>query len=97
MRTGRRNRESLGQLLQLRVLRLGFLQDGDIGVGVFPEGEEILVRSLRFGGAAGHRISTTELQMGQSAQREVEHDPAVVDDPLELRGRRAAVMCHELS
>ena len=25
-------------LLQLRVLRLGFLQDGDIGVGVFPGG-----------------------------------------------------------
>jgi hypothetical protein len=26
-----------GQLLQLRVLRLGFFQDGDVGVGVFPE------------------------------------------------------------
>jgi hypothetical protein len=25
-------------LLQLRVLRLGFFQDGDVGVGVFPEG-----------------------------------------------------------
>jgi hypothetical protein len=24
-------------LLQLRVLRLGYLQDGDVGVGVFPE------------------------------------------------------------
>jgi hypothetical protein len=23
--------------LQLRVLRLGFFQDGDVGVGVFPE------------------------------------------------------------
>ena len=31
------------QLLQLRVLRFGLLQDGDIGVGVFPEGEEIFV------------------------------------------------------
>jgi hypothetical protein len=30
-------------LLQLRVLRLGFLQDGDVGVSVFPEREEILV------------------------------------------------------
>jgi hypothetical protein len=30
--------------LQLRVLRFGFLQDGDVGVGVFPEGEEILIR-----------------------------------------------------
>jgi hypothetical protein len=26
-------------LLQLRVLRLGFLQDGDVGIGVFPESE----------------------------------------------------------
>jgi hypothetical protein len=40
---------------------------------------------------------TTELQMGQRAERKVEHDPAVVNDPLELRGRRAAVVCHELS
>ena len=29
--------------LQLRVLRLGLLQDGDVGVGVFPEGEEVLM------------------------------------------------------
>jgi hypothetical protein len=27
-------------LLQLRVLRFGFLQDGDVGVGVFPKGED---------------------------------------------------------
>jgi hypothetical protein len=30
-------------LLQPRIVRLGFLQDGDVGVGVFPEGEEIFV------------------------------------------------------
>src|SRR5438552_19207751 len=36
-------------LLQLRVLRLGFLQDRDVGVGVFPESEEILVGSAGFG------------------------------------------------
>src|SRR5437016_2222198 len=29
--------------LQLRVLPLGLLQDGDVGVGVFPEGKEILI------------------------------------------------------
>jgi hypothetical protein len=29
--------------LQPRILRLGLLQDGDFGIGVFPEGEEILV------------------------------------------------------
>jgi hypothetical protein len=35
------------QLLQLRVLRFGFLEDGDVGIGVFPEREKILVG--RFG------------------------------------------------
>jgi hypothetical protein len=39
-------------LLQLRVLCSGLLQDGDVGVGVFPEGEEIFVGSLRFGAIA---------------------------------------------
>jgi hypothetical protein len=37
------------ELLQLRVLRLGFLQDGDVGVGIFPEGEEVLIRGAGFG------------------------------------------------
>ena len=40
-------------LLQLSVLRLGFLQDGDVGVGVFPEREEILISAASFGGVAG--------------------------------------------
>jgi len=30
-------------LLQFGVLGFGLLQDGDVGVGVFPEGEEIFV------------------------------------------------------
>jgi len=29
--------------LQLRVLGFGLLQDGEVGIGVLPEGEEILV------------------------------------------------------
>ena len=34
-------------LLQLRVLRLGLLQDGDVGVSVFPEREDIFVGGER--------------------------------------------------
>jgi hypothetical protein len=37
------NKESRDEsylLLQFRVLRLGFFQDGNVGVGVFPECEE---------------------------------------------------------
>ena len=40
------------QLLQFRVLYLSLLQNGYVGVGVFPECEEILVRRLCFGGVA---------------------------------------------
>jgi hypothetical protein len=35
----RRSRKWMKRLLQLRVLDLGFFQDGDVGVGVFPEDE----------------------------------------------------------
>jgi hypothetical protein len=42
--------------LQRRVLSLGLFQDGDVGVGVFPEGEEILIRRLSLGGVALHGV-----------------------------------------
>ena len=45
-RNGIRTRRVLritNPLLQSRVLRLGLLQDGDVGVGVFPEGEGVLM------------------------------------------------------
>src|SRR5215472_17782450 len=38
-----------GESSQLRVLRFGLLQDGDVRVGVFPESEEVLIRSACFG------------------------------------------------
>jgi len=50
-------------LLQLRVFRLGLLQDRDIGVGVFPEGKKVLVCTFRFRGVACHRVGATDLQM----------------------------------
>jgi len=39
-----------GQLLQLGVFGLGGDEDGDGGVGVFPQREEILIRGAGFGG-----------------------------------------------
>jgi hypothetical protein len=33
-------------LLQLGVLRFGFLQDGDVGVGVFPGREDVVPATL---------------------------------------------------
>jgi hypothetical protein len=42
-------RHVIRRSLQLGVFRLGLLEDRDIGVGVLPEGEEILVGSLCLG------------------------------------------------
>jgi hypothetical protein len=38
----------LTSLLQFGVLGFGLLQDGDVGVGVFPETQKILIGSPRF-------------------------------------------------
>jgi hypothetical protein len=43
MLTGAGNRYRAIGLQQLRILRFGLLQDGNVGVSVFPEGEEVLV------------------------------------------------------
>ncbi len=83
-------------LLQLRVLRLGFLQDGDVGVGVFPEGEEIFVggerpdaggigiRSLR--GSRLQGVGASHSQMRQRSRPAVPDDAAVVENLLKLGG-----------
>ena len=56
-------------LLQLSVLSFGLLVDGDVGVGVFPEGEEVLICSFCLRGIALHGISAGELQASQCAER----------------------------
>jgi DNA-binding transcriptional MerR regulator len=61
-------------LLQLRVLRLGLLQDGDVGVGVFPEVLLTLDSGLRSRlydsvMAANHQFPTPTLQIGEVARR----------------------------
>src|SRR5271170_6131731 len=89
------------QLLQLRVLRLGLLQDGDVGVGVFPEGEEIFVGVERTdAGGVGFRslpgfrlqgVRTSHAQMRQRSRPAVPDNPAVVENLLELGGSSAAL------
>jgi hypothetical protein len=44
--------------LQLRLLRFGLLQDGDVGVGVLPEGKEVLVGSLYCCGSPTFRTNS---------------------------------------
>ncbi len=66
------------------VLRLGFLQDGDVGVGVFPEGEEVLVSGAGLGGVALERVGTGEAEMGERAQRKVDDNATVVEELFRL-------------
>src|SRR5437764_12787751 len=87
--------------LQLRVLRLGLLQDGDVGIGVFPEGEEVFVGSKRpHAGSIGIRslrgsrlqgVGTSQPQMRQGPRPAVPDNPAVVENPRKLGGSRAAL------
>ena len=49
------------QLLQFRVLRLGLLKDGDVGIGLFPEVEEVLVGGFRSASISTHRVGAAEL------------------------------------
>src|ERR1035441_4449428 len=88
-------------LLQRRVLGFGFLQDGDVGVGIFPEGEKIFVTSegasageVRIRSLRGSRLQgvrTSHAQMRQGSRPAVPHDSAVAEDFLELGGGSTAL------
>ena len=58
-------------LLQFGVLRLCLFEDGNVGIGVFPQGQEILIRRLGFGGVALQRIRAGEAQMRERADGEI--------------------------
>ncbi len=70
--------------MQLRVLCLGLLQDRNVGVGVLPEGEEILICRLGFGRVALYGIRSTQLKMSQCADGIPDHNPGVIQNFLKL-------------
>ena len=83
------------------VFSLCFFQDGDIGIGVFPEGEEVFVggerahaggigiRSLRSSRLQG--VGASHSQMRQSPRPAVPDDAAVVENLLKLDGGSGAL------
>jgi hypothetical protein len=89
------------QLLELGVLPFCFYQDGDVELGVFPEGEKISVgdprpdtsgigvRSLRASRLQG--VGTRHSQVGQSSRPAVPDDAAVVENVLKLGGGGGAL------
>src|ERR1700752_3750589 len=83
-------------LLQPRVLGLGLLQDGDVGVGVFPEGEEVLVGGAGFGSVVLQDVGAGNTEMSERSPWGVEDNVAVVEDFLKLRGCLFALMRGEV-
>jgi hypothetical protein len=90
-RSAKRGSERGGSL-QLCVFRLGLLQDWDVGVGVFPKREEVLIGRPGFRGITGKNIGAVEAEMGQRADWEVLHYLPVRDDFLKLVLRGVALM-----
>jgi hypothetical protein len=84
-------RETVG-LLQFGVLCLCLFEDGDGGVGVLPQREEILIRGARLGRVAYHCIRPAEAKTRQRADDEISHHARMIDDQLKVRhGVRASV------
>jgi hypothetical protein len=55
--------------MQFRVLAFPGDEDGNVGVGVFPERQEILVSSAGFGGVALHGVGAGEAEMRRPRRR----------------------------
>jgi hypothetical protein len=49
--------------LEFGGFEFGLLEDGDVGVGVFPEGEEVMVGGFGVGGVALELIGAGEAEM----------------------------------
>src|SRR5581483_6423911 len=81
---------------QLRELRLGLLQDGNVGIGVFPQREEVLIGGARFGGVALERVGAGETESRQGACREIQRDSRMLKDLLIFSGRLFSLASHQV-
>src|SRR5271163_2186123 len=79
------------RLPQPRVLRLGLLQDRDIGVGVFPERQKILIRDARLGTISGKRVGSGQAQVRQRADDFVGDNAGVIQNFPEFDGSGGAL------
>src|ERR1700722_8849818 len=94
------------RLLQLGVLGFELFHDGGARVGVFPEGDEILIGgTCPDAGGTGIRsrrssrlqsIGTSDAQMRQRASPAIPDDAAVVKNFLKLRGSSDALASREI-
>ena len=83
-------------LSQLGALRFGLLEDGYVGVGVFPNCEKVLIGGMGFGGVSLKGESTCQAQPGERTPGEVPHQSSVINELLKLRCGPSAVVQHEV-
>src|ERR1700674_588648 len=78
--------------LQLCIFCLGLLQDGNVGIGVFPECEEVLISHASVRDVALQRIRACEVEMRQCTDGFIQHNTTMVEDLLKLyRGFAAPI------
>ena len=93
-------------MAQLGVFGFGLDEDGDAGVGVLPEGEEVLIGAAGVGKSGGgvgtmgglgfEGEGAGDLEMGECADGFIEHDAGVIEDFLELRSGGRAIVRGEI-
>jgi hypothetical protein len=83
--------------LQFRVFGLGGDEDRDVGIGVLPESEEILISLARFGGIHLQSVGAGKAEAGEGSKRRIGNDGAVVDELLKFRGGIPALVESEKS
>jgi hypothetical protein len=66
-------------------------EDGDLGIGVLPQREEILIGRLGFGGVALHGIGARQAQARQRAERAVDHYAPTIEKLPELGCSRSSL------
>ena len=76
-------------LSQALVLSLRFQEDGDVGIGVFPKCEEILVSLAAAGGVACECRSTRQTKTGERVSDALSVNTSVIENLLELSIARA--------
>jgi hypothetical protein len=81
--------------LQLGVFGFSGDEDGDVGVGIFPGGEEILVREASFGGVALKGPRPPELELSERIQIAERPEATVVENRLERGGSLVAILLAE--
>ena len=72
--------------MQLGVFGFSGDEDGDVGVGIFPGGEEILVREASFAGVALKGPRPPELKLSERIQIAERSEATVVENRLERGG-----------